>query len=443
MTKVSLRFILPSILGVLVFLTPIPWQGGLTIGIGIITAWIKSLMGDNGLLIVVILFTTASILTILGTVLKLRWIVRSPTLNELFNVTPVWLILRLCGSLFAMAYFFQVGPALLISEEIGGAVFIGIAVNVLAVYIAACIFLPLLTDFGFMEFAGTLVRPVFSKVFQLPGRSAIDALASFVGASAIGLLITIRQYDQGYYTAREASTIATNFSVVSIPFSLVIANVSGIGHLFVAWYAFVIAACLLAALITPRLPPLCWQQDRYVSGRDVDVSKEHDATQSLLMEAWDNATHRAAASPGIEKFFQSVLSSMMFFVFSVMGAAMALATFAALITFHTPLFSWLGAPFIPLFELANLPEAEAAATGIFSGYLDQFMPTLVASGINSDRTSFVLAGLSVCQLIYMSECGVIILRSSLPLRVWDLTLIFLLRSLIVLPVLVAGALIVT
>lgn len=71
------------------------------------------------------------------------------------------------------------------------------------------------------------------------------------------------------------------------------------------------------------------------------------------------------------------------------------------------------------------------------------MPTLVASGINSDRTSFVLAGLSVCQLIYMSECGVIILRSSLPLRVWDLTLIFLLRSLIVLPVLVAGALIVT
>lgn len=443
MTQVSLRFILPSILGVLIFLTPIPWQGGLTIGIGIITAWIKTLMGDHGLLIVVVLLSTASILTIFGTLLKFRWIVRSPALNELFNVSPVWLFLRLCGALFATAYFFQVGPALLISEEIGGAVFVGIAVNVLAVYIAACIFLPLLTDFGFMEFAGTLARPVFAKVFQLPGRSAIDALASFVGASAIGLLITIRQYDQGYYTAREASVIATNFSVVSIPFCLVIANVSGIGHLFIAWYAFVIVACLLAALITPRLPPLSRQKNRYVSGRDVEKPEVHDASHSLLAEAWDNARLRAASSPGIKKFFRSVLSSMMFFVFSVMGAAMALATLAALITFHTPLFSWLGAPFIPLFELANLPDAEVATAGIFSGYLDQFMPTLVASGIDSDRTSFILAGLSVCQLIYMSECGVIILRSSLPLRVRDLTLIFLLRTVIVLPVLIAGALIVT
>ena len=114
--------------------------------------------------------------------------------------------------------------------------------------------LPLLTDFGFMEFAGTLARPVFRRAFRLPGRSAIDAVTSFVGSSAIGVLITIGQYNSGNYTARQASVIAVNFSVVSIPFALVVASVAGIGHLFISWYGTIVLACQLAALITPRLP---------------------------------------------------------------------------------------------------------------------------------------------------------------------------------------------
>ncbi len=67
------------------------------------------------------------------------------------------------------------------------------------------------------------------------------------------------------------------------------------------------------------------------------------------------------------------------------------------------------------------------------------MPAIVASGIDSNLTSFVLAGLSVCQLVFMSEFGVIVLRSSLPLTVADLLVIFLLRTVIVLPVLILGA----
>ena len=67
------------------------------------------------------------------------------------------------------------------------------------------------------------------------------------------------------------------------------------------------------------------------------------------------------------------------------------------------------------------------------------MPAIVASGIESEVTSFVLAGLSVCQIIFMSEVGVIILRSSLPVDLTDLILIFLLRTMIILPVLILGA----
>jgi nucleoside recognition membrane protein YjiH len=327
----------------------------------------------------------------------------------------------------------------LISEQIGGAVFVGIAVNVLPIYIFASLLMPLLTDFGFMEFAGTLARPVFRRVFRLPGRSAIDAVTSFVGAASIGLLITIGQYNRGNYTARQACVIATNFSVVAIPFALVVASVAGIGHLFVGWYGFVVLACLIAALITPRLPPLSNKAQVYISGL---VDSGPDATrvaQSLISEAWDRAMERASSSPGVRDYFAAALTNMMFFIFSVMAAGMALATLAALVTFHTPIFTWLGYPFITVLELVQLPDATAASPALFAGFLDQYIPAIVATGIDSNVTSFVLAGLSVCQLIFMSEVGVIILRSSLPLSVTDLIVIFLLRTAIILPVLIIGA----
>ena len=290
-----------------------------------------------------------------------------------------------------------------------------------------------------MEFVGTLTRPLFRRVFKLPGQAAIDALTSIVGASAIGLLITIDQYERGSYTGREASVVATNFSIVSLPFCLVVASVAGIEHYFLPWYGIVILACLIAALVTPRLPPLSRKADTYIATVAAPITDREFESQSLMGEAWHCALQRAKQAPRIGDYFDTALVNLTFFLFSVVTAALALATIAALLVFHTPVFSWLGSPFISLFEFAQLPEPSAAASALFSGFLDQYMPAIAAGGIESNSTSFVLAGLSVCQLVFMSEVGVIILRSRLPIGITDLVAIFLLRTTIVLPVLVFGA----
>ena len=439
MPRKSLRFALPSLLGILIFLTPVSWNGNLTIVIGVIYSWIIKWMGDYGLPIVVTLISVAGVLTLLGTVIRPDWVQRHKQIRALFDVPVIWLLLRLGGAAFGLMYLFQFGPELLISQGIGGEVYAGIAVKVFAVYVAACLLLPLLTEFGFMEFAGTLARPFFKKIFRLPGRAAIDAVASFVGASAIGLLITIGQYERGNYSARDASVIATNFSVVSLPFSLVVANVAGIGDMFISWYAFVVLACLLAAFITPRIPPLSRKPESYVThSPDRDLVRS-EPSKTLISEAWDRALRRAASAPVGRDYVKISLTNLMFFVFSVIPAAMALATIAALITFHTPVFSWLGLPLAKMLALAGFAEMPAAAPGFFAGLMDQFMPALIAATIESEATSFVLAGLSVCQLIFMSEVGVIILRSSLPISFAELVVIFLVRTAIVLPVLIIGA----
>ena len=442
-SRLALRFLAPSLLGVLVFLVPVRWDGDLTIGIGIVTQWVRALMGDYGLQVVVLVTVITSILTLCATVFRIPVLRASGPLGGLFDVPVTWLLTRLAGTLFGLMYLFQIGPAVLISDEIGGAVYEGIAINVVSVYISACFLLPLLTEFGFMEFVGTLARPVFRKVFRLPGRAAIDATASFVGASAIGLLITIGQYERRHYTAREAAVIAANFSVVSIPFSLVVANVSGIGRHFVPWYGVVVLTCLVAAFITPRLPPLSRKADEYIDASLPGIPDHEESSESLLAEAWRKATERAGKSPGVAEFLVNGAQSLAFFLFSVVTAAMALATVAALLTLHTPIFAWLGYPGALLAEQAGLAEAVSAAPGLFSGFMDQYIPAVVAGGIDAEAISFVLAGLSICQLVFMSEFGVIVLRSTLPLGFRDLVAIFLLRTLIAMPLLIAGAWLVT
>jgi nucleoside recognition membrane protein YjiH len=434
-----LRFVLPSLAGILIFLTPIQWHGNSTIGIGIITGWLKVALGSFALPILIGILILTSVLTVAGTVFKNKWIHDSDRLKDIYDVSVIWLLLRILGAVFGVMYLFQIGPELVISEQIGGAVFVDIGVNVLTLYIVACLLMPLLTDYGFMEFAGTLARPVFRRVFRLPGRAAIDAVTSFVGSASIGLLITIGQFNGGNYTARQACVIATNFSVVSITFALVVATVAGIEHLFISWYGVVIVACLLAAVITPRLPPLSRKDDLYLSGADDEGALSAGDSRSLLNEAWQSALWRAEQSPGVREWISIGVTNMTFFLFSVIAAALALATLASLLTFHTPVFTWLGYPFISLMNLVGIPDAAAASPGLFSGFVDQYMPAIVAAGIGSEVTSFVLAGLSVCQLIFMSEVGVIILRSSLPLSLWDLVVIFLLRTAIILPVLILGA----
>lgn len=70
-------------------------------------------------------------------------------------------------------------------------------------------------------------------VFRLPGRSSIDCVASWLGDGTIGVLLTSKQYEEGYYTKREAAIIGTTFSVVSITFSLVVISQVNLGHMFV------------------------------------------------------------------------------------------------------------------------------------------------------------------------------------------------------------------
>ena len=55
-----------------------------------------------------------------------------------------------------------------------------------------------------------------------------------------------------------------------------------------------------------------------------------------------------------------------------------------------------------------------------------FLPAILAGGIESEMTRFIIASVSVTQLIYMSEVGGLLLGSKIPVNFKDLVIIFLL-----------------
>ena len=65
------------------------------------------------------------------------------------------------------------------------------------------------------------------------------------------------------------------------------------------------------------------------------------------------------------------------------------------------------------------------------GFTDMFTPSIIAAGIISDPMArFIVAVISVTQLIYLSEVGGLILGSKIPVNIVELFVLFLERTII-------------
>ncbi|CRH94662.1 Uncharacterized protein conserved in bacteria [Chlamydia trachomatis] len=118
---------------------------------------------------------------------------------------------------------------------------------------------------------------------------------------------------------------------------------------------------------------------------------------------------------------------------------MAAGTLALVVSVATPFFDIMGKPFLPILKLLQVPEAEAASGTMVVGFADMVVPSILAAEIANPMTKFIVAAVSVTQLIYMSETGAVILGTNLPVTLLDLFILFLERTLITLPIIVLFA----
>ncbi|WP_344964800.1 YjiH family protein [Oceanisphaera sediminis] len=342
-------------------------------------------------------------------------------------------LLFVLGAVFAALLVFRIGPDWFLHKDVGGlALYLG--GSVFLTVIIAGFFVLFLTEFGFLEFVGTLMEPLMRPLYRLPGRSAVDAVASFVAAPAVGIFITNKLYKSGHYTQREAASIATNFSICSLGFFALLASIGGImdylPHMIISSF---IINFVLAAVVT-RIPPLSNKQDIYFDGQPVqETAKGTNVSDSnIWMRACSAAVERASMTRAdvFYKYFWEAAT----FAQKIVAYILSIATIALIVGTYTPVFDYLGVVFEPLLNLLALPDADKIAPTVLLSIAEIALPAIIIAGADvAPMSVFFVCTLSTIQIIFFTESANAMLESDIPLTVKDLVVIFLIRTVLAIP----------
>lgn len=433
------KFLILSTVGIVLFFVPVMFNETSAVPLVHIVNSVKTLIGDAMNFIVLVISVLLSITYVASKVLK-------PSSGFLYrlhgNDSLLTGILFLVSAVFAVLLIFNVGPEQILHPDVGGLA-IYLAGSVLITVTIAGWLVVFLIEFGFLEFLGTLMEPIMRVAFKLPGRASVDALASFVSASAVGVFITNKLYTGGTYTDKEACCVTTNFSVCSLGFFALLVSIGDI----VEYYPHAVLSSLIIvfimAAIVIRIPPLSRKKNNYYDGR-VQLPEERKS------ERYDSKTFMKAVNAGIEKAESTDMSVVyksipeaFFFAIKIVTFVLSIAVLSLLVATFTPVFEWLGKPMIPLLTMLGIPDAAQIASATLVGIAEIALPVLIIAGKGvSEMSIFFIVVLSTVQIIFFTESANAMLESNMPLNALELVGIFLIRTLIALPLVAAATFII-
>lgn len=429
-----LKFLLPSLAGILLFMMPIESGDRVTVPIAIFIDVINESIASFMLIVSVMIAVIPSIITLFVSLIpSLRQ--QENRFIQLFNPGILWSTVRIVGAITMLLVYYKVGPEWIWSPYTGGILLYEVAPVLLALYLVSALLLPLLTNYGLMEFVGVLLGKTFSRIFNLPGRAAIDSLASWMSATSLGIILTTQQYKDGHYSKREAAAIVTSFSIVSVAFSYAVLKFIKMEHVFIPWYFSVSIAGIICALIVPRLPPLRHISNEYHANKQTsDSHLTRNSQESVLSFAFRRAIERADNAEPIKRQFLNGIHVASDMAITVYPAMMIVGVLGLSLIEYTSVMHIIAIPLVPILELLQLPEAQMAAVAIMTGFIDLLMPVILGAKIESELTRFVIAGVTVNGIIFLSEVALIMMRAKIGLNLWRLMAIWILRLLIALPV---------
>lgn len=432
-----LKFILGSGFGAIMFLVPIPQGESFTTCLGLVIDTLKSSFSGALPYAVVVALTISAIVSTVDYFYKPSVIQNNQLLKAVFSSSPLYLISKIVGAIISIMVIAKVGPEAIISGATGGTM-LDLSATLIVIAVSLSYILPFLTDCGVMEFMGVLLKPVVRKLFTVPGRASVDLISSWFGASNSAVILTKSQYDKGYYTGREAAVIMTNFSIVSIPFCLIIAGVIGVEHLFPAFYFTICIVGFLLAVIIPRIPPLSKLPNTFNEKTGKSINEEVPEGYSTMEWALEQSCDKAEKFnlKCVTKSGNEVLFGMLF---NLIPIVVAWGTVGLIIVEFTPIFQWIAYPMGHFLNILGVEHAFQVAPATLVGFADMFIPALLVAGVESVKTKFIIGVLSLVQIIYMTEVGVIIIQSDVPLDLKKIFIIFLERTIIALPIIVVIA----
>lgn len=414
-SKELLKFIVYAAIGIFMFFFPIKDGGVNTIPIEYVVSHLVSKSKSLGQIYALSVIILASILPFY----RKTW-------NQ--NTTSiVFTLSKIIGACVAILVFFNFGPEAILRGDHGPFLFNALAVGVGALIPIGAVFLTFLMNYGFIDFFGLLMRPIMKTIWLTPGRSAVDAVASFMGSTAMGIMVTNSMYTNKKYNTKEASIIVTGFSTVCITFVVVVAKTLNIMHIWTAFFITAFATTFLVSAIVARVEPLKSMPKTYYNNEE--GYPEEPVKGNLVLCALKEGIKICSEAGALHKNIFENVKNAFNLVFEVLPNFMSIGLLGLLLADYTPVFDVLGYVFYPLTLLLQIPEPLLAAKAAFLGLPEMYLPVLVVVKA-PELTKFIIGVLSVTQVIMLSTTVPCILATKIPISLKDMVIIWFERTVV-------------
>jgi len=408
-TKKSIpKMLIPSALGIFIFFIPITVNGRTSIPLDHMVNFLREVLGGASA-------WYALGLILAGTIYPIwtgKW--KNSLTDTIFSCLK---ILGLFAAILAVTGW---GPELLHAPNMLPFLFNTLVTSVGLIVPLGAIFLALLIGYGLLEFIGVLFQPLMRPIFRTPGRSAIDAVASFVGSYSIGLLITNRVYIAKQYSAKEAAIIATGFSTVSATFMLVVARTLDLMSMWNLYFWLTLLVTFIVTAITVRLPPIRSMDDH------CERIDEKISAKERIPKAWQEGLEAASTALPLHKGVMVNLREGLIMAISILPSIMSVGLIGLLVANHTPVFNWLGWIFYPFVAIWGIPEAIEISRAAATGLAEMFLPALLMREAEL-LSRFVVGVVSVSSILFFSASIPCILSTTIPISVPKIVLIWFIR----------------
>lgn len=439
----AIKALIFTVVAIFVFFVPISFNGSTDVSFGHIYKTIEKVLGLVGVWVICIgIIGSNGILSIYG---KLICKNKESKLYKYYEEDSfVHIILYLFGAIIALLYTLQLSfgmifPEILVGSHTAGSV-VPVAISVAWIIPVSGVFMPFLLNYGVVDFIGSLMEPLMRPVFKVPGRSAVNAIASFVSSSSVGVLITSKLMRNGIYTKREAAVIATGFSAVSVGFAYMVIDTAGLESKFIPVYFSAMIITLIVSFFMCRIPPLSKKSDTYLDGREQtmdDIRRESKPENGVLKTGLDRAIKKAYVAPNLFKEILSALSDGYYVLPKVVSLLTGVGTLAMIIANYTPVFDYMGLLFEPLLNILQVPDAAIIAPSFPVGIAEMFLPVLLISDqveVLSEASRYMVVVVSMVQIIFFSETVVVMLSTKIPISLKELIICFFQRTIIAIPI---------
>ncbi len=408
--KDLLLFTLYSALGIFMFFIPITINGASSIPLDHIVTAIKKIPNYN---LVFGLF-----MVIAGVIYSAR---SKPWTKSTSGL--VFFLLKLLSLVFAFMFVTKTGPAGLHEPGMMPLIWNAILVSVATIVPIGSIFLAFITNFGLMEMVGVIMEKVMRPVFRTPGRSAVDAVASFVGSYSLALLITNRVYQEKRYTTREAAIIATGFSTVSATFMIIVAKTLNIMDQWLLYFSLTAFVTFVVTAITIRFYPLKKKPDTYIDGTE-PIKEEVQAV--TMKRATEEAMIVYHSNPTVAKVIWDNLVDGFKMALNIAPSLLGVGMLGMILAEYTPLFQIIGYIFYPFTLLTFTPEPLLTAQALATSIAEMLLPSAFVVDAPL-MTRFLVAVVSVSEILFFSASIPCIMATDIPLTMKDYVLLWLQR----------------